>query len=184
MTAAQASSCKTPPVAALPASAVGWGPQDEAFFASPEFCKHRDNFDLQSVQSRMDMEVVKSAMRAIRTAGYMRMDGPPFREYIRPVPVSPEGWRQMKDPINAIPYRPDTTGGRVPLLRYFPSRFMSFRVVSPDRICVDIGFSASGKTGPMFVQTHVFERSEGGPWPWLFTGFAGPDCPPVARPAN
>lgn len=171
-------------MAALPASSADWGPQDEAFFASPEFCKHRHMFDFQSIESRKEMDLVKSAMRAIRTVGYMRMDGPPFREYIRPVPVSPEGWRQLKDPTNAVPYRPDTTEGRVPLGRYFPSRFMNFRVANPARICVDIGFDAFAKTEPTFVQTHVFERSEGGPWPWQFTGFAALDCRPLARPAH
>lgn len=184
MTAAQASSCKTPPVAALPASAVGWGSQDEAFFASPTFCKSRGKLDFLSIQSRKDLEVVKMAMRAVLLLSVMRMDGPPFPQYIRPVPVSPEGWRQIEDPANAVPYRPDATGGRVPPIRFGPSRVMNFRVASPDRICVDIEFDARRNAGPKFVQTHVFERSEGGAWPWLFTGFAGPGCTPVARPAN
>lgn len=180
--AAQASSCRTPPVAALPAAAAEWGPQDEAFFASPTFCKSRGLFDFQSVSSRKELDVVKAAMGVIEHVAYLRGDGPPFPNYIRPPPVGPDGWRQMNDPSNAVPFVPDTTGGRVPRIRDGPSRIMNFRVVGPDRVCVDIEFNWYRKTEPRLVQTHVFERGDKGAW--LFTGFAGPDCAPVARPAN
>lgn len=170
-------------MAALPASAVDWGAQDEAFFDSPTFCKHRHRFDFQTIASRKDLEVVKSAMGVILQVGYMRMDGPPFRGgYIRPPPISPGGWRQMTDPSNAVPFVPDSTGGRVPPIRDSPSRFTNFRVVSPERVCVAIEFNVYRKTEPKFLQTHVFERGDKGAW--LLTGFAGPDCTPVARPAN
>ena len=89
----------------------------------------------------------------------------------------------MSDPGHAISFTHDDppTWWR-PRVRDGALKFMSFKVVSADRVCVDIEFNQYGKTEPKLVKTHVFERDVSGQW--LFTGFAGPDCQPLARPAN
>jgi len=165
--------CKAPPVGALPQATAGWSAADEDFFESPRFCKHRSRFDFRTIESREHLDIVKSAVRVVLVVGTMRGEGPPFPKYIRPVPVSPEGWRELEDAANAVPFVSEGAAKRIPAVRDTPSTFMNFRVPSLDRLCVDMEFNLLRRHAPKFVQTHQFERDSQGNWLFIRLGEEG-----------
>ena len=177
-TSATAVACELPPVASLPASSAHWGPQDVAFFDGPLFCKHRHKFHLTSIQSRAALDTVESAMRVVLAISVLARDGPPFPTFVRPPPVSPEGWRDLNEPANSVPFASAHGAKMVPPVRDGPSKFSNFRVQGPASLCVDVEYNARRTTAAKFVQTMRFERNDAGQW--LFTGRLGPDCAPSA----
>jgi len=167
--------CKAPPVGALPQATAYWSLVDEAVFESTRFCKHRHRFDFRTIDSREDLDVVESAAWVVLLVGTMRGEGPPFPKYIRPVPVSPEGWRQLEDPANAVPFVSEAAARRIPAVRVTPSVFKNFRVPSTDRLCVDMEFKVGRPDGRTLVQTHRFER-DFVDQQWMFVGFGDEGC--------